>query len=528
MNTDIKSIPGTESLSALRSKKSPCGTENNILIVFILLFGLALRTMLFRGPGASDDINYLYFSELLFTNQPFDYLHHHGGRLFFLTVIGYPAFLFKSITAGAVANLILLSARDLIVVLYSRRRLGNVAAILTAGILSFNPVSAIYAGEMLPDGLLSLMMFLSAAVAYESFNYKRRIGALLLIASGFFAWAGYSSKDTGILIIPGILALVFIKNFVIDKHSVKNTIFKILLFFGAFLLFVAIEMAIYYLISGDYLYRYHAISTTHNTTGDVVVAESLYDFFRRIYWNFYHVMSWKMASMPVLVLGLLVFGFAVLLKKTRYFFYTGAGFFLAMYLIFGTSSFTRLIPLPVQDRYFEIIIPFLAISFSALVIQLHDYFRSDSRVLLFGVCVLLILAFASVPSVMFRAGSSPRTSVTRNSVTAIQSLSDIKPQPSIFVSRELHTSIRHFLPADEYSQLKIIPENGDFNAGFYVICPLIDKRLNDSLRFNQIVSLPIYFKIEEDSYYFSRFVSVNRLVSAQNDLSFVVKHLSVD
>lgn len=528
MNTDIKSIPGTESLSALRNKKPLCGTEDNILIAFILFFGLALRAVLFRGPGASDDINYFYFSELLFANHHFDYLHHHGGRLFFLTVIGYPAFLFKSITAGAVANLILLSVRDLIVVLYSRWRMGNVAAIMSAGILSFNPVSAIYAGEMLPDGLLSLMMFLSAAFAYESSNYKNRIGALLLMASGFFAWAGYSSKDTGILIIPCILALVFIKNFIIDKNSIKNTIFKIFLFFGTFLLFVAIEMAIYYLISGDYLYRYHAISTTHNTTGDVVVAESLYDFFRRIYWNFYYVMNWKMASMPVLGLGLLVFGFIALLKKPRYFFYTGVGIFLAMYLIFGTSSFTRLIPLPVQDRYFEIIIPFLAISFSALVIQLQVFLRSDSRALLFGACIVLILAFASVPSVMIRAGSSPKTSVSRNSVTAIQSLRDIKPRPSIFVSRELYAGIRYFLSADEYSQLKIIPESGDFDVGFYVVCPLIDKGLNDKRWFNKISSLPMYFKIEEDRYYFSRFVYVNRLVSAKNDLSCVVKHLSVN
>ena len=60
------------------------------------------------------------------------------------------------------------------------------------------------------------------------------------------------------------------------------------LFLAALGAFVLFEMGVYWLLSGDPLYRLHAISLTHNTTGDVAEAKSVYGFLIQTYWNLRH------------------------------------------------------------------------------------------------------------------------------------------------------------------------------------------------------------------------------------------------
>ena len=140
----------------------------DVIVCAMLLLSLLIRTALLTGPVGSDDLNYFRFAQQLLQWEHFSELHHHGGRLVFLALIGLPAAAFDSIYAGVAANIAMLSVRDILIVCYVRKRLDTAAAISAAGILGFNAVSSAYAGLMLPDGLLSLCMFLAAALAFES------------------------------------------------------------------------------------------------------------------------------------------------------------------------------------------------------------------------------------------------------------------------------------------------------------------------------------------------------------------------
>ena len=262
------------------------GTEGSsvrvadVIIGAILLISLIVRLALLIGPVGSDDVSYFHFSQKLLHWEHFTELHHQGGRLVFLAFVGLPAAFFGSIYAGAVTNVLLFSARDILIVCYLRKRVDGMAAVSGAGILGFNALSTTHAGLMVPDGLLSLLMFSSAALAFESTQAVGRKRLLMIIAGGLVAGAAYSTKDTGILIVP-CAALWLIVAGSRRGDAALRVLRDAGVFLGAFAAFVVFEMWIYYLLSGDPLYRIHAITLTHNTYGDVVEAKSLYEFIRR-------------------------------------------------------------------------------------------------------------------------------------------------------------------------------------------------------------------------------------------------------
>jgi len=461
----------------------------------LLLLSLVIRLALLIGPVGSDDLNYFHYAQKLLHWDEFSELHHHGGRLVFLAIIGLPAAAVGSIFAGAVANVLMLSARDIFVVWYLRKRCGAVAAASGAGILGFNALSTTYAGVMLPDGLLSWCMFMSAVCAYESIQAFSRKRFLLVIAGGVLAGAAYSVKDTGILIVPSAIAWIVLA----DNRWKKvpgRSLGEAGLYLGAFALFVLLEMSVYYALSGDALYRIHAISLTHNTTGDVVAVSSLYDFARSTYWNAFAVTRWSAASLPVLLVAGVVWS-ASILRRTRFAFFSLTGVFLTFYLIFGSSSLTRAIPLPVQDRYFEIIVPFLAVAAAG---WMGHYAKQASHRALSLVCAILLpvlLALLSVPAIVVNAGDLTFSSLGKNAAIAIGAVRHAEPNRPVHVSPRMYRVLELFIAEDIRKELVVIPDAGPLPAGFYILHPWLDT-LTKYQRTEDIADLRTYIAVDED------------------------------
>jgi hypothetical protein len=466
----------------------------DVIICAMLLLSLLIRTALLTGPVGSDDLNYFRFAQQLLQWEHFSELHHHGGRLVFLALIGLPAAAFDSIYAGVAANIAMLSVRDILIVCYARKRLDTVAAISAAGILGFNAVSSAYAGLMLPDGLLSLCMFLAAALAFESVRADGGKRLLLLAGGGLLAGAGYSVKDTGILIVPCAVAWILIANSR-WKAQLPQVLAEAGMFVAGFAAFVIAEMGVYYVLSGDPLYRVHAIALTHNTTGDVAEAESLYDFVRHVFWNALAVTKWDTASLPVLVMAALVWPISVA-KRAPLAFFAMTGTFLAVYLIAGSSSFSRLIPLPVQDRYFEVLVPFLAVAAAGLV---HHYrqFQSRDRKYAIGVGLALVVALTSLPALVANPGDITFSALGKNAAIAIKAVRSANPESNIYVSPKLYRVVRPFVPRDVYADIQVIADAGPLIPGFYILHPWLDTTERYP-RATDIEQLPTYVAVDED------------------------------
>ena len=468
----------------------------DVIIGALLLVSLIVRLALLTGPAGSDDVNYFHFAQKLLHWEHFTELHHHGGRLVFLAVIGVPAAFFGSIYAGAVANVLLFSARDILIVCYLRKRVDGVAAASGAGILGFNALSTTYAGLMLPDGLLSLTVFLTAALVFESAQAVGRKRLLMIIGGGLLAGAGYSVKDTGILIIPCAVVWLVAAGSRWKADALPRALRDAGLFLGAFAAFVLFEMWIYYLLSGDPLYRIHAITLTHNTHVEVVEAKSLYEFVQRTYWNADAVTKWDTASLPVLLLAAVVWSLSIL-KRTHFAFFSLVGGFLAIYLVVGSSSFTRLLSLPVQDRYFEVIVPFLAVSTAGLVAHFGKIWHSSIREVVLGVGIPLVMVVASLPAIVMNAGDMTFSGLGKNAAIAIKALHHADAKRTIYVSPKLHPVLEPFLPLELYRNLEVIADTGPLPPGFYILHPWKDTGTAYS-RANVIASMPTYLAVDED------------------------------
>lgn len=465
----------------------------DVIICAMLLLSLLIRTALLTGPVGSDDLNYFRFAQQLLQWEHFSELNHHGGRLVFLALIGLPAAIFDSIYAGVAANIALLSVRDILIVWYVRKRLDTVAAISAAGVLGFNAVSSAYAGLMLPDGLLSLCMFFAAALAFESVRAVGRKRLLCLVTGGLLAGASYSVKDTGMLIVPCAAAWILVADSR-WKTQLPRALGEACVFVAGFAAFALAEMAVYYLLSGDPLYRIHALALTH-VTGDLVESKSLYDFVRHVYWNALAVTEGDAASLQVLAIAALVWPISIL-KRAPLAFFSATGMFLAVYLIAGSTSFTHLISLPVQDRYFEVLVPFLAVATASLA-HLYGQFRSHRQNPAIGVGLALIVALTSLPAIVAHPGDVTFSALGKNAAIAIQAVRSAHPESEIYVSPKLHRVVAPFLPRDVHADIDVIADAGPLLPGFYLLHPWLDTTQRYP-RAADIELLPTYVVVDED------------------------------
>ena len=464
--------------------------------VCLLLLAPVVRLALLTGPAGSDDLNYFHFSQQLAHLEPFTQLHHHAGRLVFLLLVGVPAALFGSITSGAIVNVVVLSLRDLLVVWFVRRETDTPCAAIAAAVVSLNAISATYAGIMIPDPLMSLLMFASAIAVYEALSRTATARGRTIALAGALAAMSYSAKDPGILMTaPSMIWILVAPGFAL-RERVRLGV----LYVAGLVTVALLEMVAYHFISGDFLYRTHAISKVHNAV--IVEQPNLLAFLHAIYWNLRLVTAFEVASTGVLIASGLVF-VAALAARARLMFFSATGLFIGLYLIFGSSSFTRWMPLPIQDRYFEPLVAFLAVSAAALTHRWRSRYGAKSIRLAAAAVALMVVG--SLPAVAANAGDVAFSGIGRNAGIALRAVRAARPDVPIVVSPMLHRMIEPFVSPELFASLQ--PMSGTLPAKAFYLAHPWEPDTPSVPMLAGMKALPVYLVVDEDQRYLGRYAT---------------------
>lgn len=414
-----------------------------MLIVAVL--GLTLRILFCNGPLGGDDTNYFAAANEILSEGRINTLHHHFGRLVLLILVGFPGVLLNDFYASCITNILWSIAADAVAVVLTYRLFGSRAALFCAIVLLLNGLVLSYAGTLLPEPLVTLFAFLATWAFQRAIDAQRGKVALPAIAAGILGGLAYSVKDTGILVVP--LLLLYLVVFHLRQRSLRS-LFPIAAFcVSGFVLAVVLEACALWLLTGDFAYRYHAISQTHNSV--LEPAQGIVDFVRRGWWNLAIVLDEPLALGVPAVAFLAAWGFCLFRRPTvRIFAFVGLG--LAVYSLFGTSSFSRLVNLPFQERYATLFLPFGAICLAAWVVNLLERPRAGSfaTALIFVGSLSAGLAVASP-----RAGTLYFTETLRNAVLAIDTI----PEGQVAAPEFLCTQIRRVGPARMRERLECLP-----------------------------------------------------------------------
>jgi hypothetical protein len=465
----------------------------NVAITVLLTSGFFLRLLFYTGPIGSDDLSYFHFAQKLLLGQsfagadPFD-LPHQGGRLAFLALVGVPAVWFGHIAFGAFANVLLLTVRDVVLTVFVYRTIGRVPAAFAAAFLSLNPLSTVHASLMLPDGMTSFAMVASTLAAFQALQTAGRRTLAWMFLAGVLAAVAYSTKDTGILVLaPTALAILY-------WCSGRARLYALLSLGLGCALIVSLELLALWTLSGDPLFRVHAISSSHNQK--MGGGRDALDFLRRVYWNLYGVTRPLQTSLPVLVL-LVPTAAIAMFDRSRRLLFPVTGLFLALYLIFGTTSLTRLIPVPAQDRYLEPIVPYVAL---CLALALPLVWRTRPSLVLPALVVFSgAMVAAAAPSVTYQAGDVAFSGVAKNAVIAMEMARKRYPELEIYAPRDLLYTLEPFVEPEVYRRMKRLPDATPLPPGLYVLDPWWNSRSRSPADVNQeLDSLPVAAAVELD------------------------------
>ncbi|MEE8410144.1 MAG: glycosyltransferase family 39 protein, partial [Myxococcota bacterium] len=325
-----------------------------------MVTGVFLRLLFFTGPIGGDDSRYLHFAEQFVTLQSFDWVNHAAGRLVFLILVGIPFVLGGHAVHAALANLLFSVITDLLATYVAFRRFGWIGALIVAQVMALCGTNIIYTSAVLPDTLLTLLMLLAVlAVERALGSAEERERWRWMVIAGLVTGAAYSCKDPGILLLVPVGAVVLLnQSQLCARLSLLATYAAGL---GAFLI---ADGLIYLAYTGDFFYRYSAIGAVHNVS---IGAHGVGEFLA-VAWD--HILkavsSWRLTGVSILA-GFVLFPLALRHHPPLRLF-AATGLFVSLYLLFGSSSLSRLVPLPFQPRYFQPIIPFVSLCLAGLLV----------------------------------------------------------------------------------------------------------------------------------------------------------------
>lgn len=400
-------------------------------ILVVAALGLMLRILFCNGPLGSDDTNYFVASREILFDWHISTVHHHSSRLVLLLLAGIPGAAAGDIYVSCIANIVYSVAADLVVVWAAHRILGSRPALLCAIVLLLNGLLMSYSGTLLPEPLLTMFAFLGVWIFRKAVDADLPAASRLAVFSGLLCGLSYSVKDTGILVPP--LLVAYLALFHLRQQGISRVFVLSTCCFIGFVSMVLLECSSLWLLTDDFAYKYHALSLTHN--GVVEPASGLVDFFRRGSWNF--------SQLPhdPLALGVPAAAFVgawiwCLLRSSavRIFAFVGLG--MGIYLLFGTSSFSRLMNLPFQERYATLVFPFGAICLASCA---GKWLTREKVGGLATAGLALICLWAGVATSAERAGTLYFTASIRNAVLAVESVPEARGRIAVpdFLCRQL-------------------------------------------------------------------------------------------
>jgi hypothetical protein len=458
-----------------------------IAIAVVVTVGFFLRLIFMTGPIGSDDTRYLEFANYFVSFTPFSYIDHAGGRLLFLFLIGIPNAIGGHAIYAAIANVCYSLVTDLMLVLFCWKTLGRRASLIAAIIMAVNPINIIYPGMILPDTLLTLFLVASGILLYYAQQDARLKNRYVKFAcSGALACFAYMCKDPGILMLPIVGVFFF---FVPFDGRLRERLIAPLLFFAGFFVVFFLDGLVYYAYTGDLFYKITATTVCHNQD---IPHLGIAGFLQTTFDNFVDTFKRGTFFLVPLHLGLPVMFLASMVdRRTRIL--SCIGLFILLYLIFGSSSLSALIPLPFQVRYFQPVIPFVAIAAGVLVTR-YSLFSSRVAQVLVPSIVACLIALNGASEVFLLAGTQYKSNLMKSFRTAVEVLADER-QP-LYVDPALHYNAQHFLQSTLYHRLLVIPESGPLKKGYYFIDTEVSSLPHD--RIEKITRLKLKLRVALD------------------------------
>ena len=422
--------------------------EDVFAILLVATLGLVLRILFCNGLLGGDDTNYLIASKQILFDHHLSTVHHHSSRLILLVLVGLPGALLGDIYASSLINIVYSLVTDLTVTAVVYSMLGSRAALLCAVVLMLNGVLMSYSGTLLPEPLLTLFAFLAVWTFQKAINEEGKAGLRLAACAGVLCGLSYSAKDTGILVGP--LLVAYLTLFHLRQFGIQRVFLQSACCFAGFATTVLLECSALWLLSGDFAYKYHAISLTHN--GQVEAANGLVDFIRRGWWNLSQVFQEPLA-LGVPAVAFLAAWISCLVRHSAVRIYAFVGLGLSIYLVFGTSSFTRLVNLPFQERYATLILPFGAICLAACTRALLTRERRGTYA---TALIAVVCLWAGLVVSAERAGTLYHTESLRNAVAAASSVPE--EHGRIATPAFLCLQLRSTTPAILADRLECLPK----------------------------------------------------------------------
>ena len=256
-----------------------------------------------------------------------------------------------------------------IVFLSLRRNSGIFAACIAATLIAINTIQLTFTSALFPDVVVSMYMIFCALLLYEV-----RLGKISSVPAAFlflFALiAGFLTKEIILLSLPFVL-IIFFKD-LIDK---KNQRFWKYLAGGGIL--SALLLAYYYQHeTGDWKFIYHSVDQNHNEVF-VPYTGSMALFARYTY----EPLTWLFGSAGFIFL--LVFSIPEIVVSLRNKTANRFSNFITWYFLFllcafwlGTTSFSRMAPVPLYERmWLPLLAPLCILSASTI----HRFCRGELK-----------------------------------------------------------------------------------------------------------------------------------------------------
>lgn len=310
-------------------------------LLLLLLLLIQVCCWLILQPVFPFDDAYIYAYKAFQINEGFfEISRHYFGHRFGVFLPASLIFRVFGINAYSIALWPLLCNLLMISLLFSmmKKNISVEIAFLSALLLATNFLQSTYASTLFPDLIMSCWAFLSIYCLYKGRQKNSMSDAFAFV---LFFMAGLLTKTMIVLILPFVFSCLLY-----DLYNKRHLAFWKAAVPG-FALAIFLFLLAYYLITGEWLYRYQMIAQHYNETfqlsGKALLKRLTYEPF-----------IWLL-SMPsyLLLLGFsLPFSVYTLFKKQPAF-----ALFWSVYLLmllgvycWGSSSFSTYTPILLYDR----------------------------------------------------------------------------------------------------------------------------------------------------------------------------------
>ncbi len=462
----------------------------------MLCAALLLTILLATGPVGSDDVAYFRGATELLHSGRMPEVDTLIGRKLFILLSGLPAAFAGQIMYGVIANILYATLLNVVLAVFVFKQFGAVPALVAAAITSLNGVQLLWSGTMLPDTTLAVPMFLSVMSLYYALLASSKNPFPLMALSGALAGVSYAVKEPGILLLPPAIVSILLCR---EYAPFGRKVVSVAIYLAAFACLFAAEGLLQLSLSGDFFRRYHGLQAMQPNG-----AVPLLEFLRRGYWSLASI--WR-SDRDTLLFPMLIgtaAWLAILPKRSAVSVFGVAGLFIAGYLIFGSTSFSELHPMPFQPRYTAPLFPLIAVSLAALVPKNSHMSRwTMGGWLLFA----SLFAVLSISSTVADAGNLVRARYFKNVAMALTSELARNAGMPILVDPSTLEVLVHFMPRADYVRLEPIPSDRGLQTGFYLVDPYQDSiiRLQRAPHFEEIMRLPIAMAVNLNPFVMSRY-----------------------